>query len=83
MIRVVVLKFFWKILKVSQSARKIWVTTNYNIKDEAPLIMKNLFIVQENIRNVYIRAKEKKNTARYGLEIICYMNPYLYVTLPK
>ena len=45
--------------------------------------MKNLFIIQGNVRNAHIRAKEKKNTVRYGLEIICYRNPCLYASLPK
>ena len=56
------------------------------VKGEAPAILKNLFIFQENIhniRNFQIIANENKNTVRYDLETIYYRTPYLWTSLPE
>ena len=52
------------------------------VKGKPPLIVKNLFLFRENIGNIrdfQIIFNENKNTARYGLETICYKGPFLLV----
>ena len=88
--KIAALKFFFKIIKISQSIHQrnlqILMAEVYKIiKGEAPAIMTNLSIFWENIlniRNFSIIADKNKNTVRYGLEIICYKTPYLWASPP-
>ena len=63
-----------KDITIHQRNLQILMTEVYKIvKEEAPAIMKDLFIFRENIhdiRNFQIIANEKKNTVRYGLETL-------------
>ena len=76
-----------KDITVHQRNLQILMTEVYKIiKGEAPAIIKNLFIFQENIHNsrsFQIIANEGKNTVRYGMETICYRSPYLWASLPE
>ena len=62
-------------IAVHQRNLQILMTEVYEIvKGEAPAILKNLVIFQENIhniRNFQIIANENKSTVRYGFETIC------------
>ena len=88
--KIAALKFFFKIIKISQSIHQrnlqILMAEVYKIiKGEAPAIMTNLSIFWKNIlniRNFSIIADKNKNTVRYGLEIICYKTPYLWASPP-
>ena len=86
MIKIVVFKFWSKIIKViaiHQRDVPVLMTQVYEtVKGKPSLIVKNLFLFREdigNIRNFQIIVNENKNTARYGLGTICYKAPSLFV----
>ena len=56
------------------------------VKGEAPVIMKNLCVLWENIhniRNFQVIANENQNTVRHRLETIYYRTRYLWASLPE